>query len=210
MTGTQEGRRVVNVPLFLNGEGMRGGRVHPHVARYPFLGEARTAPRYRFYVYQDRFPALWPVHDGGVSVPGELIELPLEAVRDEFLPVEPPELELGVIELDDGTEAGAWLSVSIAAHELIYVADAHGLEGRLHHLAFWVDTREEVLRAADLFLDAGIHIEAAPSKHAIAQGFFLYGIEPGGNRVEVTTGGYFVYDPDPEPTVWTEAERAKV
>jgi catechol 2,3-dioxygenase len=113
------------------------------------------------------------------------------------------------IELDDGSEAGAWMSLSIAAHELIYVADAHGLEGRLHHLAFWVDTREEVLRAADLFLDAGIHIEAAPSKHAIAQGFFLYGFEPGGNRIEVTTGGYFVYDPDPEPTVWSEAERAR-
>ena len=113
------------------------------------------------------------------------------------------------IELDDGTEAGAWMSLTIAAHELIYVADAHGLEGRLHHLAFWVDTREEVLRAADLFLDHGIHIEAAPSKHVIAQGFFLYGIEPGGNRIEVTTGGYFVYDPDPEPTVWSEAERAR-
>jgi allophanate hydrolase-like protein len=103
MTGTQGGRPVVNVPLFLNGEGMRGGRVHPHIARYPFLGEARTAPRYRFYVYEDRFPALWPVDDGGVSVLGELVELPLEAVRDEFLPVEPPELELGVIELADGS-----------------------------------------------------------------------------------------------------------
>jgi catechol 2,3-dioxygenase len=82
------------------------------------------------------------------------------------------------------------------------------MSGRLHHLAFWVDTREEVLRAADLFLDNRIDIEAAPSKHAIAQGFFLYGFEPGGNRIEVTTGGYLVYDPDPEPTVWTEAERA--
>ena len=29
------------------------------------------------------------------------------------------------IVLDDGTEAGAWLSLTIAAHELIYVADAH-------------------------------------------------------------------------------------
>jgi catechol 2,3-dioxygenase len=113
------------------------------------------------------------------------------------------------IVLDDGTESGAWMSLSIAAHELIYVADAYGLEGRLHHVAFWVDTREEVLRAADLFLDNGIHIEAAPSKHAIAQGFFLYGYEPGGNRVEVTTGGYFVYDPDFEPIVWSEAERAR-
>ena len=113
------------------------------------------------------------------------------------------------IELDDGTEAGAWLSATIAAHELIYTQDAYGAHGRLHHLAFWVDTREECLRAADLFLDHGIHIEAAPSKHAIAQGFFLYGIEPGGNRIEVTTGGYFVFDPDQPPVVWTEAERAK-
>jgi hypothetical protein len=103
MTGAQEGRRAVLVPLFLNGEGMRGGRVYPEIAHHPFLGEARTAPRYRFYVYEDRFPALWPVGDGGVSVPGELIELPLEAVRDEFLPVEPPELELGVVELADGS-----------------------------------------------------------------------------------------------------------
>ena len=112
------------------------------------------------------------------------------------------------IELDDGTEAGAWLSLSIAAHELIYVADAYRANGRLHHLAFWVDTREECLRAADLFVDNGIYIEAAPSKHAIAQGFFVYAYEPGGNRVEVTTGGYFVFDPDFEPIVWTQGERA--
>jgi catechol 2,3-dioxygenase len=113
------------------------------------------------------------------------------------------------IQLDDGTEAGAWLSASIAAHELIYTKDAYGAHARLHHVAFWVDTREECLRAADLFLDHGVEIEAAPSKHAIAQGFFLYGIEPGGNRIEVTTGGYFVYDPEHPATVWTEAERRK-
>ena len=81
MTGSHTDRRAVNVPLFLNGEGMRGGRVHPSIAHHPFLGEARTAPRYRFYVYQDRFPALWPVADGGVSVP----------------------VELGVVELTDGS-----------------------------------------------------------------------------------------------------------
>ena len=78
------------------------------------------------------------------------------------------------------------MSLTIAAHELIYVADHAGASGRLHHLAFWVDTREEMLRAADLFLDNDVPIEAAPSKHAVAQGFFLYVFEPGGNRVEVT------------------------
>ena len=113
------------------------------------------------------------------------------------------------IRLDSGEETGAWLSLTIAAHELIYVKDARGAGGRLHHLAFWVDTREECLRAADIFLDAGVHIEAAPSRHAVAAGFFLYSFEPGGNRIEVTTGGYFVYEPDPEPVIWTEAERAR-
>ena len=113
------------------------------------------------------------------------------------------------IRLEDDTEVGAWLSLSIAAHELIYVGDARGAHGRLHHLAFWVDTREECLRAADVFVDNDVPIEAAPSKHGIAQGFFLYGFEPGGNRIEVTTGGYFVYDPDFEPTIWTREERAR-
>lgn len=110
---------------------------------------------------------------------------------------------------DDGSEAGAWLSLSIAAHELVYVEDAHAARGRLHHVAFWVDTREEVLRAADICIDNDVYIEAAPSKHAIAQGFFLYVYEPGGNRIEVTSGGYFMYDPQPDPVVWSEAERAR-
>ena len=110
---------------------------------------------------------------------------------------------------DNGTETGAWMSLSIAAHELIYTLDPSPLSGRLHHAAFWVDTREECLRAADIFLDNDVPIEAAPSKHAAAQGFFLYGIEPGGNRVEVTTGGYFVYDPEFVPVVRPEAELLK-
>lgn len=110
---------------------------------------------------------------------------------------------------DDSTEIGAWMSLTIAAHELIYVADHAGASGRLHHFAFFVDTREEVLRAADLMLDADVPIEAAPSKHAVAQGMFLYVYEPGGNRVEVTTGTHFIYDPEYEPVVWTQAERAR-
>ena len=113
------------------------------------------------------------------------------------------------VELDDGTETGAWMSLSVMAHELIYTQDHHHANGRLHHLAFWVDTREECLRAADIFLDEGVTIEAAPSKHAIAQGFFLYAYEPAGNRIEVTTGGRLVYDPDEPTVVWTQAERAK-
>jgi catechol 2,3-dioxygenase len=116
------------------------------------------------------------------------------------------------IELNDGTLGGSWMSVSIAAHELIYTKDAYapqGAHGRLHHAAFWVDTREECLRAADIWIENDVYVEFAPSKHNVAQGFFLYGYEPGGNRVEVTSGGRLVYAPDEPCVVWTEADRAK-
>lgn len=69
---------------------------------------------------------------------------------------------------DDGPEQSAWMSLSIAVHELTYTADHARGSGRLHHLAWFVDTREEPLRAADLFLHADVPIEPAPSKHAVA------------------------------------------
>lgn len=92
------------VPLFVNGDGMRGGRVHHTIEAHPFLGATRTAPRYRFFSVRDEFPALWPAADG-VSVEGELYDVPLDVIRDAFIPAEPPELELSVVELEDGSSA---------------------------------------------------------------------------------------------------------
>jgi catechol 2,3-dioxygenase len=114
-----------------------------------------------------------------------------------------------VVELDDGRQGGAWLSTGILAHEVIYVLEAMPTAGRLHHLAFWVDERDQVLRSADIFLDAGVFIEAPPSKHTATQSFFCYVYEPGGNRIEVTTGGYLVFDPEAPPVVWSESEYAR-
>ncbi len=118
-----------------------------------------------------------------------------------------------VIRRDDGSEDGAWLSSTVQGHEVIYVRDHLGgtglsSSGRLHHLAFWVDSREDVLRAADLMNDAGVPIEAGPSRHIPIQGFYLYTREPGGNRIEVCSGGYLGFDPDDDPVVWTAAEYA--
>ena len=93
---------TVKVPLFVNGEGMSGAKVHYSIEGLPFLGKARTAPRYRFFSVRDEFPGLWLVDKGGVSIEGELYEVPLEVIRDRFIPAEPPELELGALELDDG------------------------------------------------------------------------------------------------------------
>lgn len=91
------------VLLMTNGEGMRGGRVHHNIEGHPFLGEVQTAPKYRFFSVRDEFPGICPAVDGaGGVVTGELYDVPLEVLRDAFLPDEPPELELGVVELADG------------------------------------------------------------------------------------------------------------
>jgi catechol 2,3-dioxygenase len=114
---------------------------------------------------------------------------------------------LEIIMLDDGREYGAWLSATVQGHEIIYILEHLPVRGRLHHAAFWVDTREEVLRAADLFQDHGIFIEAGPAKHTPIHSFYLYVYEPGGNRIEVTSGGYLVFDPQPDATtIWREAD----
>jgi catechol 2,3-dioxygenase len=110
---------------------------------------------------------------------------------------------------DDGAMAGAFTTFGQRPLELVYTRDPRGGSGRLHHVAFWVDTREEVLRAADIFVDHGMTIEVPPAQHTIGRSFFLYGFEPGGNRIEITTGADLVLDPDPATRTWTAAERRR-
>jgi len=109
---------------------------------------------------------------------------------------------------DDGaSEIGSWMSSNAVHHELAYVVDVKGQSGRLHHMSFSVDERSDVMRAADIFMENGIFIEAGPSKHNNSQAFYLYSYEPGGNRIEIYTSGFYVYAPDFEPVVWDEASR---
>lgn len=113
------------------------------------------------------------------------------------------------IQLDNGRRPGLWYRATNKSYDLVYTLDATGAKGRLHHIAFRVDTNESIWRAADLFNDAGIYIEFAPSKHAINQTYFVYVYEPGGNRIEIASGGYLVLAPDWKPITWTEKERAR-
>ncbi|MEU5884393.1 gamma-glutamylcyclotransferase [Spirillospora sp. NPDC047279] len=89
--------------MFVNGQAMSGGSLNGALAGATFLGPATTAPRYRFYSVRDEFPGLHPVDEDGRAVPGELYSVSYEILREHLLPGEPPELELGVIELDDGS-----------------------------------------------------------------------------------------------------------
>lgn len=89
--------------MFLNGTAMAGGALHWLVGDSPLVPRTSTAPRYRFLSVEDRYPALEPVEDGGASVEGEVYDMSWERLREVLLPAEPAGLELGVIELEDGS-----------------------------------------------------------------------------------------------------------
>jgi catechol 2,3-dioxygenase len=110
---------------------------------------------------------------------------------------------------DDGSEIGSWLSATNKSYDLAITKDKSGVRGRLHHVTYFMDSREDVLRAADILVERGVFIESGPHKHNIGQTFFLYLYEPGGNRCEIGSGGYLIFDPDWKPVIWTEADRAK-
>jgi len=114
------------------------------------------------------------------------------------------------IVLDDGTISAQWTHFAQKSYDLVYTDDWTGSSGRLHHIAFATDTREDVLRAADICLDAGVFIETGPHKHAIQQTFFLYVYEPGGNRIELCNPcARLVFAPDWATISWSQADRAK-
>ena len=114
------------------------------------------------------------------------------------------------IVLDDGSEAGAWLTATNKTYDIAFTRDHTGVPGRFHHVTYAVDSREDILRAADVFLENGVYIETGPHKHAVQQTFFLYVWEPDGNRVELANAGArLMLAPDWKPVVWTETERKK-
>jgi catechol 2,3-dioxygenase len=59
------------------------------------------------------------------------------------------------IVLNDGTEAAMWMTMSNKSYDFAYTRDHYGKKGRFHHVTYALDSREEILRAADIFLENG-------------------------------------------------------
>jgi hypothetical protein len=91
--------------MFLNGTAMSGGADHHLVGDAPLVARTATAPRYRFHAVDGRYPALEDVGAGGAAVEGEVYDLSYAQLREVLLPGEPAGLELGVVELADGSGA---------------------------------------------------------------------------------------------------------
>ncbi len=100
----------------------------------------------------------------------------------------------------DGHQIGTWMERSHSPHDLAVVA---GVNGGLHHFAYWLDDWDHVRKAADILAYNAIQIDVGPTRHGITRGETIYFFDPLGTRNEVFTGGY---RPDPDfPTItWTE------
>lgn len=98
------------------------------------------------------------------------------------------------------------LTTNEKSHDLGIVIDTSGTPGRVHHIAFWADQPEDLIRSADVLMENGTEIEYGPSIHGIGEQNYLYFREPSSLRVELTSGGYRNYVPDWHARRWTPAQ----
>ena len=59
-----------------------------------------------------------------------------------------------MIQLDSGRVGGCWFTVNNRTYDLACTEEHGGGHGRFHHVTFATDQREDILRAADIFLGA--------------------------------------------------------
>lgn len=104
------------------------------------------------------------------------------------------------VEVEENNDLAIWLSCSIKAHDIAFVR--HAEPGKLHHVAFQLESWEKVLRAADIMSMNKVQIDMGPTRHGITRGTTIYAFDPSGNRFETFSGGYSSY-PDWKPIKWT-------
>ena len=82
------------------------------------------------------------------------------------------------------------------SHDLGVVWDASPVPARINHVAYFVETRSDLLRVADVLLNQDVAIEFGPGKHGMGEQDYLYIRDPAGFRIEINAGGYRIYEPD--------------
>ncbi len=106
----------------------------------------------------------------------------------------------------DGTRLAQFLSLSTKAHDVAFIQ--HAEKDKLHHASFFLETWEDVLRAADLISMTDTSIDIGPTRHGLTHGKTIYFFDPSGNRNEVFCGGDYNY-PDHKPVTWMAKDLGK-
>lgn len=94
--------------FFICGSALRGQPDHKNLGEAKFLGEVRTAPKYRLHSVRDQHPGVFEDESDGISIAGELYEFTDEQ-HEHLLASEPPDLYEAPIELEDGSMVNAMI-----------------------------------------------------------------------------------------------------
>lgn len=108
--------------------------------------------------------------------------------------------------MDGDLRVAQFLSCSMKEHDIAFIRNAE--DGKLHHIAFNLDTWDEVLRAADIISMEDVPLDMGPTRHGLTHGQVIYFFDPSGNRNEVFSGGDYFY-PDQEVVTWTADKLGK-
>ncbi|MDR3505771.1 MAG: catechol 2,3-dioxygenase [Acidocella sp.] len=123
----------------------------------------------------------------------------LDGSRDIFINVLGFYLTEEVVAEDGKTQIAVWLSCSNKTHDIAFVRAPE--DGKLHHVSYWIDTWEKVLRAADIMSMNHVPVDIGPTRHGITRGATIYAFDRSGNRFETFAGGYISY-PDMHKLTW--------
>ena len=107
---------------------------------------------------------------------------------------------------DNGTRIAQFLSLSTKAHDVAFIHCPE--KGKFHHVSFFLETWEDVLRAADLISMTDTSIDIGPTRHGLTHGKTIYFFDPSGNRNEVFCGGDYNYQ-DHKPVTWLAKDLGK-
>ena len=103
---------------------------------------------------------------------------------------------------DSSIQAATWLFRSSTPHDIAFVG---GPRQGLHHIAFFLDNWNDILKAADVMAKNKVRIDVAPTRHGITRGETIYFYDPSGNRNETFAGLGYMAQPDRPVTTWDES-----
>lgn len=98
-------------------------------------------------------------------------------------------------------QAATWMARTTTPHDIAFVG---GPRAGLHHIAFFLDEWNDVLRAADVMAKNKVKIDVTPQRHGITRGYTIYFFDPSGNRNETFAGLGYLAQRDRPVTTWTE------
>lgn len=127
----------------------------------------------------------------------------IEKVQDLFCNVLGFHLSEQIMLEDGETQLAIFMACSTKAHDIAFVRNEEA--NKLHHVSFYMESWEKVLRAADLMSMNKVSIDMGPTRHGVTRGTTIYAFDPSDNRFETFAGVQSSY-PDHDTLTWTWEE----